>query len=224
MNRNDAAKVVSTSGWLSGRPEGFQLELLRRARLRRFDGGQTIYFAGDPPTGVFGLVDGVLEVRLPGRQVASVKSAGYWFGEAAAFSMTHRIGTIVAAVRSHLFHLPQAEFNQMIANADYCRYFAILTAEHLDEAAAIIEQLMLADPQARVASRLLTLAYHQGGADKAPLRVTQNELASMCALARQTINKVVKRFVRLGIVQSRYGRLTILDLDDLSSVAHGSDP
>jgi len=92
----------------------------------------------------------VLEVRLPGRQVASVKTAGYWFGEAAAFSMTHRIGTIVAAARSHLFHLPQAGFNHMIANADYCRHFAILTAKHLDEAAAIIEQLMVGDPQARV--------------------------------------------------------------------------
>ena len=223
MNRNDAARAILTSGWLSRRPKEFQLEILRRSRLRRFEAGQTIYFAGDPPTGVFGLVDGALEVRLPGRQVASVKSAGYWVGEAGAFRMTHRIGTIMAAARSHLFHLPQAEFNRMIENAEYCRHFAILTTEHLDEAAAIIEQLMVGDPQARVATRLLTLAYHQGDTEKASLRVTQNELASMCALARQTINKVVKRFVRLGIVQNRYGRLTILDMDGLSSVAHSSD-
>ena len=141
MNRNDAARVISTSGWLSRRPKEFQLEILRRSRLRRFEAG----------------------------------------------------------------------------------HFAILTTEHLDEAAAIFEQLMVGDPKARVATRLLTLAYHQGDTEKASLRVTQNELASMCALARQTINKVVKRFVRLGIVQSRYGRLTILDMDGLSSVAHSSD-
>ena len=61
------------------------------------------------------------------------------------------------------FTCRKSEFNRMIVNAEYCRHFAILTAEHLDEAAAVIEQLMLADPHARVAARLLTLAYHQGG-------------------------------------------------------------
>jgi CRP-like cAMP-binding protein len=103
------------------------------------------------------------------------------------------------------FYLPQAEFEAVIANPDHCRCFAHLTIEHLEDALRVIASLMPNDVVARVAGRLLCLSIVEAGAGS-EITVTQSDLASMCGLSRQSVNKALRRLIEEGAVSSRYGK------------------
>lgn len=211
MDKAAAARIVGVTGWLSRQPEAFRAEVTRRSHLRRFEAGEALYHAGDPPGGVFGLAEGALTITLPSGQVASVKRAGFWIGETSAMRRENRLVTVAASIRSHALYLPLAEFERMVADAVYCRLFATMSMEHLDEALAIIGHLMVADTTARVAGRILTLAEVQGVPDGEAMQVTQGDLAQMCGVSRQTVNRVLATLAERRVVTARYGAITILN-------------
>ncbi|MCX7304856.1 MAG: Crp/Fnr family transcriptional regulator [Hyphomicrobiales bacterium] len=222
MKKKDAEEIVRSHGWLSRQPEPFRADVLKHCTLRHFDAGETLYGVGDDATGVYGLVEGAIELDLANGRIGTIRTAGYWIGETAAFRRAPRIVSLIAIVPSYTLYLPLAEFERLIRNAEYCRYFALLVIDHIDEALAIIADLMTADPLARVSGRLVTLGNAQSSGSKT-LPVTQAELASMCGLARPTVNKVIKVLTKSGVLQSHYGRLTIVDLARLEKLAR-QDP
>ena len=222
MKKNDAEEIVRSHGWLSRQPEPFRADVLKHCTLRHFDAGETLYGVGDDATGVYGLVEGAIELDLANGRIGTIRTAGYWIGETAAFRRAPRIVSLIAIVPSYALYLPLAEFERLIRNAEYCRYFALLVIEHIDEALAIIADLMTSDPLARVSGRLMTLGRAQSSGAKT-LPITQAELASMCGLARPTVNKVIKVLTKSGVLESHYGRLTIVDPARLEKLAR-QDP
>ena len=114
----------------------------------------------------------------------------------------------------------EAEFEAMIQNAEYCRHFAINTAEALAEAVTVVGDLIQPDSEIRVAQRLLTLmGVH--GPDRTPgITIAQSDLATMCGLARQTLNKVLTGLETRSLIARSYRRIDILDAAALSQLAH----
>lgn len=159
-----ASKIMEGKGWLSRQPEDFRVDLLRRCHLRHFPAGEVLYHAGDEAAGVFGLLEGGIELKLPSGNVGTIRTPGYWVGEAAAFRNAPRLATIAAKTSLHVFYLPMAEFRRLISNAEYCRYFALLTSEHLEEALSVVENLWMGSAAARVCQRLLSLSVIDGDA------------------------------------------------------------
>jgi CRP/FNR family transcriptional regulator, cyclic AMP receptor protein len=53
------------------------------------------------------------------------------------------------------------------------------------------------------------------------LKVSQNDLAAMVSVSRQTINRELARLTRQGVISVEYGRLTILDPASLRALAEG---
>lgn len=218
MKKREAEEVVRSHGWLSRQPEPFRADLLKQCTLRHFDAGDTLYGVGDDATGVYGLVEGAIELSLANGHIGTVRTAGYWIGETAAFRGMPRMVSLHAIMPSYAFYLPLAEFERLIRNAEYCRYFALLLTEHIEEALSVVADLMASDPIARVAGRLVTLGRAQSSGSRT-LPVTQAELASMCGLARPTVNRVVKVLTKSGVLESRYGRMTIVDAAWLEKLA-----
>lgn len=218
MKKKDAEEIVRSHGWLSRQPEPFRADVLKHSTLRHFQAGETLYGVGDDATGVYGLVDGVIELSLKNGHIGTIRTAGYWIGETAAFRGAPRIVSLEAIVPSYALYLPLVEFERLIRNAEYCRYFALLLIDHIEEALSIIANLMASDPLARVSGRLVTLGLAQSSGSRT-LPVTQAELASMCGLARPTVNKVLKVLTKSGVLESHYGRLTIVDPAMLKKLA-----
>jgi CRP/FNR family transcriptional regulator, cyclic AMP receptor protein len=218
MDRQAAEKIMTRTGWLSRQPADFQREVLGRSLLRRHPAGRILYDVDDDGSGVFGLVEGVLEVQLPNGQLATVGSPGYWIGEAAAFRRAPRRAALVAKSEVWFYYLPLAEFETLIANPDHCRRFAHLTIEHLEDALRVIASLLPNDVVARVSGRLLSLSIAQTGAG-GELTVTQSDLASMCGLSRQSVNKALRRLIEQGAVSARYGKVTVVDPAKLRDLA-----
>jgi len=218
MDRRAAEKTMTSTGWLSRQPEDFQREVLRRSLLRRHQKGKVLYDVDDEGSGVFGLVEGVLEVQLPNGQIATVGSPGYWIGEAAAFRRAPRRATLIAKSEVWIYYLPLVDFEALIANPGHCRSFAHLTIEHLEDALRVIASMMPNDVVARVSGRLLSLSIAQTGAAR-KLTVTQSDLASMCGLSRQSVNKALRRLIDEGALSSSYGKVTVVDPGKLRDLA-----
>ena len=49
--------------------------------------------------------------------------------------------------------------------------------------------------------------------------VSQADLATMCGLSRQTLNKVLKSFQDAGVIATAYRRIEILDIKALQAIA-----
>ena len=222
MNKNLADQIMHGCGWLSRQPEDFRIDLLESTRLKHYRLGQSLYNLGDEASGMYGLVDGILEVQLANGQVVTVGSPGYWIGEAAAFKRMPRRASVIAKAKAHVLHLPLSAFDRLAANADYCRCLATLTVERLEEAITIIADLMTSSAMNRVCARLLTLATVENNGPGS-LALTQAELASMCGLSRQSVNKSLNRLVQDRVVSMSYGKLTLLDEAQLRLLAYSRD-
>jgi CRP-like cAMP-binding protein len=218
MNREDAAKIMSTTGWLSRQPEDFRTEVLKRSVLRHHQAGKVLYDVGDPASGVFGLVEGVLHVQLPNGQVGTIASPGFWVGEAAGFRGERRRVALIARSPVWIYYLPLREFEDLIANPQYCRSFAILTIEHLEDALRVVASIMPSDVVARVSGRLLGLLMTENRGGR-KLDVTQSDLASMCGLTRQTVNRVLRRLADEGAIAPHYGKIDVIDPAKLRDLA-----
>jgi len=60
------------------------------------------------------------------------------------------------------------------------------------------------------------------GADGPLVRLSQNDLAAMLGLSRQTINKELGRLVEEGAIDMRYKRIRIVDAERLARIAAGT--
>jgi CRP-like cAMP-binding protein len=208
-------------GWLSRRPAAFREEVVHRSRLRTVQACESLYNAGDPPLGMVGVIAGQMQIRTPpAESIGSIAAIGQWVGDATAFMREPRWVSLTAGSRLHVLHLPQAEFEAMIRDAENCRHFAINTAESLAEAITVIGNLIQPDSEIRVAQRLLTLmGVH--GTDRTPaITIAQTDLATMCGLARQTLNKVLTGLETRGLIARSYRRIDILDPSALRQLAH----
>lgn len=91
----------------------------------------------------------------------------------------------------------------------------------------LLQNQMLNSVHGRVAATLMSLIHFYGGQgggeDENPLvRLSQNDLAAMLGLSRQTINKELGRLVEEGAVDLSYKRIRIVDAERLQRIAAGT--
>jgi len=205
---------MAITGWLSRQSEDFKGEVIRRSLYREHEKGKVLFDIGDVPGGIYGLVDGTIELQLPNGHIGTIGTPGLWFGEGSALRGDRRVMAAFAKSRISFFYLPLADLEHLIANADYCRSVAMLTYEHLEEAIRVVSSLIPNEGLARVSSRLLSLSLaHERGGQR--LQATQADLASMCGLSRQSVNKALQRLADAGAIQAHYGTVDILSVEKL---------
>jgi CRP-like cAMP-binding protein len=220
VDKNEALQVMSRHGWLSRRPMLFREEIVRRSRLKSYTAGESLYNAGDGHAGMFGLIRGQMLIRVPPADtIISVASPGQWAGDATCFMREARWVSLTAGSALHVLHLSQADFDDMIRDAENCRHFAINTAESLAEAITVVANLTQPDSEVRVAQRLLTFMGVHAEARVRALAVSQADLATMCGLSRQTLSKVLAGLVARGIIALHYRRIEIIDPAALQNLA-----
>jgi CRP/FNR family transcriptional regulator, cyclic AMP receptor protein len=218
-------EIMRNKGWLSHTPKRFQNEILARSSFCEFKAGHQIYNVGDPPGGMYGLIDGGLAIAVAnGERVfdfAHFASAGSWFGEASAFTdMPRRVG-LRCTRQSSLLHLSQVEIKAVThENPESWRWLALIALGHLDTAVGAAEDLMNRDPKRRCLGTLLRLAglRHQGSTDEyARIDVSQNQLADMANLSRNAVGSILREAEILGAIKLGYKSIEILHPEALRS-------
>jgi len=211
--------ILATDTWFGAIPAGRRERLLQEARVEVLENGARIYGSGDPPNGLWAVLDG--QVRLKGLSangvelLALIVRPGTWFGELSTFDGHPRPHDATAFGAARLVHVSVAAFARAAAaDPELYRDLGLLVCAHQRTALRFIAQSVGQSIRVRLAQALMRAS--QAGDGRITIR--QEELAGVVGIARQTLNRHLKRFERDGLVAVAYAQVRILDLPGLRGV------
>ncbi len=214
--------------WFGGLPEPRRAAILERARLKAIGEGERLYAIGDPPNGLFAVLEG--GVRLanypsPGlERLNLIVGPGDWFGEISVLDGGPRPHDAVGADTSKILHLSLAAID-VIAQSDpyFYRELALIACRHQRMQLAAMGRIVTMRPEASLAYALLHLAIagdkHAAKDTELIAQISQESLASMVGVSRQTLSRLLKRLEAAKVIRVGYSRLTIRDRDRLVAEA-----
>ncbi len=225
MNTHPWHSHLLAGHWYSHLPAELQNSLLGMSRVRRLVPGHRLFQRGDPPCGMYAVLEGAVRIGAVNEQgkeaLLSVVEAPHWFGEICLFDGQPRTHDAVSVGQCTLLHLPQAPLMAFLQEHPvYWRDIARLMSHKLRLTFINLEHLSLMPAPVRVANRLLMIAEGYGEIEPARrvLQLPQEQLALMLSLSRQTTNQILKDLQAQGIVQLAYGEIEILDIERLRAL------
>ncbi len=224
MERQQAEAFLRSVTWLAEAPVDFQDQVLAKCDMQRFGRSDLIYDAGDEASGLFGLIEGHLEVHLPPHGVDATLSyiggPGTWFGDFAAVTGQQRRIAIVAGSDCQLLRLPRIEIARMTASdPNIWRHFLLLLARNYATTMSIIWALKQSDPVRRVACMLLVLS--EGASGGTGIAASQWDLAELTHLGRSKVNASLKALETGGHILRRYGSIEVTNAIGLRNFIAG---
>ena len=214
--------------WFNHLPALLQDSLLAIAKVRRLAPGQRLFRRGDPPCGLYAVLEGSVRIGAVNEQgkeaLLSLVEPPHWFGEICLFDGQPRTHDAFGVGLCILLHVPQAALLELLEDQpQYWRQFALLMSHKLRLTFINLEQLSLMPAPARVAHRLLLIAEGYGETEHARriIQLPQEQLALMLSLSRQTINQILKELQNQGILNLSYGEIEVVDLEKLRVAAQG---
>ncbi|HWT37328.1 MAG TPA: Crp/Fnr family transcriptional regulator [Paraburkholderia sp.] len=220
---------LDSTPWFRGLPVELQDYLMSHATLQRLEKGQLLYRYGDPSYGIYAVLEGALSIGTVGidgkESLLAVLGPTAWIGEISLFDGLPRPHDVIAVSRALCMHVPEAALKNLLdATPRYWRDFALLMAQRLRISFKSTESLALQPAAQRVASRLLLIAEGYDGlnAVQSTIRLSQDSLASMVSLSRQTTNQLLKLLESQQIIGLKFGEIQILDIERLRAASAGT--
>lgn len=215
-----------TGHWFSHLPAHLQDSLMAAARLRRLTPGRALFRRGDPPCGLYAVLEGAIRIGAvseQGKQTVLTRiELPYWFGEVSLFDGLPRTHDAFSETHTILLQVPQSALTHLLEKEpQYWRHFALLMSQKLRLTFVHLEQQTLLPAPARVACRLLLIAegYGEINHSRRTIEVSQEQLAQMLSMSRQSTNKILKDFEAQGMLVINYGEIKILSLEKLRAAA-----
>jgi len=224
--------VLQNGLWFAQLPPAFAQALLRMAKVRTLRTGEVLFLRDSPPCGLYAVVSG--SIRISGQSgkddeareaLLVVLTPPQWFGEITVFDGSTRTHHAHAAEPSTLLQVPQAELRDWLQeHPQHWRDLAVLMADKLRLAFLTMEEQTVLSAPLRLARRLVGMAegygvQSPGGGTRRVLAVTQQELALMIGVSRQTTNQILKEMELRGILRVQRGGLEILNLAGLRALS-----
>jgi CRP-like cAMP-binding protein len=217
-----ARAMLAPESWFQTLPRALQLELAWRVQPRYLRAGERLCARGELSDGFYGLSDGILRIGSTsggGEALLAMVQPPHWFGELGLFDGATRTHDVHAETDVVLLHLSQAVMLAVLEHEpEGWRHLGRLLAGKMRSVFVSFEQMQMLPPRARVARRLVMMAAdHQ--VDRPTLRrelaLSQEQLARMLSLSRQTVNEVLAGLEADGLIQRRRRVIELLDPDRL---------
>lgn len=187
--------------------------------LRRWqvDAGTMISEAGTPVTEIHVVVSGSVELRRaedPRRAVISVLHRGGVFGDIPEIlGRPHHVDAVaVSAVE--LLSLRSGRFIALLGeSSDLARAWSVSLAERVLETHCRLGELLAGHLDHRVGAVLLRRIDLDGRVD-----LTQEAMARLLGVQRSSVNEVIRRLERRGLVRRGYGHVVVIDREGLAAL------
>ena len=109
---------LESTPWFRGLPVELRDYLVNHATLLRLDKGQALYRCGDPPCGLYAVLDGALAFRTVGvdgkEALFAVLGPTARVGEVSLFDGLPRTHDASAVSRSLVLHVPEAALRSLL--------------------------------------------------------------------------------------------------------------
>lgn len=221
---------LGASPWFADLPIDLAAWIANIASPVALSAGQLLFSVGDPPDGAYVVIDGALRIASSSAEgkeaLLMFVEPPQWLGESGLFDGSPRSQDAWAERDCTLLHLRQADLlDHLTRHPHHWRSFGLLQAQKLRLALRAMADNALSPPQARLARRLVAMAYGfrgWSGASKRVIEVQQDDLGAMLSISRQTINQLLKNFESRGFLRRGRGTIEILDMPRLKQFATDS--
>lgn len=190
--------------------------------------GELLYREGEPAKALYLISAGMLRferVSAAGQGfIYGIGTPGHAYGELELVLNTARHATAVAMGELRGRLLPLALFNELYAGEGwFSRNLCTELARSTRLNQSLYRNVLTLAPPVRLARALLWLAGHQQPESPGEsLSLSQEELAHVLGLSRQSINKYLKSWQEQGWIDVGYGSVRVLDLVAMGAISAGT--
>ncbi|MBN8907784.1 MAG: Crp/Fnr family transcriptional regulator [Rhodospirillales bacterium] len=198
--------------------------VLQMAVERRFRRGQTIFQKGDTGTSMMAVLQGrvrISAVSVDGKELTlNVIDRGEIFGEVALLDGKPRSADAHALEDAVLLALERRVFLPFLqANNDLLLRLLAVLCDRLRRTSVALEELALFELPVRLARVLVQLADAYGRPSEVGtrigLRLSQRDLATLVASSRESVNKQLRAWQKLGVLDMDGGHIVLCQPDTL---------
>jgi CRP-like cAMP-binding protein len=211
-------EVLRRGRWFGTLPQALRARIAQRATLRRFRTGQYLVREGDPPRGMFGVVQGrtrhVCAVGDDREVLMHVAGPGLWTGEYPLLSGARSVGSVVADAPTLALHLGPKDWQRIVdEESRWLRHFAALLAERFAKAyrAYADAQAMTRDEWVHARLKRVAEVERAHGSSGSCIRLSQAQLASMVGVSRQTLSAALARLRSRGLLRVGFRMIELIE-------------
>jgi CRP/FNR family transcriptional regulator, cyclic AMP receptor protein len=217
--REERFVSLSRSGWLSLQSPAFAGAIMRAGRVIALRTREPVTMEGDDDLRIFGIVRGAVGAYSSHRHqfpvLGTVLFPGQWFGVGPRLIGGGRTMTFITMEDCELLCFGNAEFQQIGSSFpelnDRLAQLAQMMSNYSNE---VVAELLIPETDRRIVAVLLRLCERSSG--EFSFRLSQAELGEMSNASRDTVNKLVGRLERGGLLTARYGRIAVADYNGLA--------
>lgn len=193
--------------------------LAQGRRARQVARGQILYLEGEPGRHFYYLQQGRVCIYLSSgeglEKTLAVREAGEIFGEAAFLDNEPRMSSARALTDCRVVSIGRAELEALFRRQPSLALEMLQSLSHTVRLlSAQVDTIAFLPADRRLAGVLLSQQDRQGC-----VAATQEELGSLAAVSRVTVNRILQGFARRGWVQLAYRQVKLLCPDALQSFA-----
>lgn len=224
-----ALRAISQIPLFSQLPKGDLEALAESARPRRFRRGEVIFYKDDPGEQFYVVIEGKVRIALPSPQgdeiTLAILGSGELFGEFSLLDGGPRSATAVAAEDVLALTVSQQDFSSWIKGRPSAAIALLrVLSRRLRRSDELLGDVAFLNIPGRLAKKLLELAEVYGRetprSGPVEIRLTQEGLASMLGVTRESVNKYLRYFNSKRWVSLKKGRIIILDRNALLEQAY----
>lgn len=214
------ANLLSANPFFAGLLPDTRDKIAQICRPRHLAAREVLFLKGDASDGLYAIRRGLIRIGTTddlGQQLTvNLLGSGDVFGEIALLDGRARTADAVAVEDTEMFFLPRRDFLALLAKepAIALRLIELLCAR-LRDTLERMEETTFLPAATRLARRILSLAKDYGS----EIHTSQEELASLCGITRETVNRQLQSWKRIGVLSLGRGRLVVHDIDDFQRLA-----
>jgi len=229
--QSTAQNVVSSFGncfLFRGLDPAHRHALVARAKIQRFNSGQTIFLMGSPGDSMMAVLSGKVRISMSSAQgkeiVLAILQEEEVFGEIAMLDGKERTADAKTVTDCVLAVLERRDVLTFLEkNPGACLRLIEVFCQRMrltDELVAEVAMLQLPARLAKAFLRIMESKLEPRSRERvSTIQVSQRELGNLIGAARENVNKCLREWQRSGIVQVKDAGITVLNRAALKKVA-----
>lgn len=210
-------RFLRAQPWFLGLDRMARQQVLGTAVLIHAQRRQLVLEDNVPTQGWYAVIDGLVKLSARGprgrRSDYAGVAAGEWFGEGTVLKHAVRRYQAIALRDTVLLCIPSATFHALAQqDLGFNQFLVERLNLRLAQAMAMVEAGRTRSPDQRVALALSRLFWNR----LRQLDLTQDEVASLAGMSRQTANRALCELQERGIISQTFNRIKVLDDEALS--------
>jgi len=205
--------------------------LEKKGESFRFQSGEVLWSQSSPAEFIFVVSTGVLKLQRQwpggGQTILGLINRGAIIGEEAINTNGKRNSTCTAIVSGKGFRISRQNIAALLQDKEIALSLLQIANKRLQGTFTRMEELLDGPVEARLASTLLRLGGQLGISDGRgifiPVRLTRGELAEFIGCRAETTTRLMTKWKRDGVVDTKREGIVIQKLDALRKIANSNN-